>query len=400
MTVIRNIEISRRFDVSPSTVTNWIKRSIEGSEKLILSRVNGKYFIKNTPDNIDLIYRLKNLNSRYKPKAQNTVVKPNNDIYKTFTPNQLADLIYNLEANNFIPLKYSYFAEGADMYFNAVEEELMNSESVSTLSKKETSDYLITVCDDLIKKGYKINVVEIGHDYGTHCLIDLIKYLKAQKAFGKYISICASPRMNQIRLQKVRTWAKVEGICYELDYEQDSLQKTLLESVNAEEKIINLCLFLECCTLNTLDVEYNFSRALQLVSKFNYVVVKSSYKSENKSPLNTKQKTTYKGSGFRKKRWNFIYKLLGITNYVVDDKEEKLPVFFDDSEYYVTCKSDFTIDFGKINYKLDFQFSENICHFVIKRPEVNWYLSKIFNQNLNCSLSKTKSNSLYILINS
>ena len=399
MTVIRNIEISRRFDVSPSTVANWIKRSIEGDEKLILSRVNGKYFIKNTPDNIDLIYRLKNLNSRYKPKVENLVIKPNNDIYKTFTSNQLADLVYNLDTNNFIPLKYSYFAEGADMYFNAVEEELMNSESASTMSKIETGNYLITICDELIKKGYKINLVEVGHDYGTYCLIELIKYLKARKAFNQYISICASPRMNQIRLQKVRTWAKVEGISYHFDYEQDSIQNILLENINEENKTINLCLFLEYCILNSLDVEYNFSRALQLVSKFNHVVIKSAYTKDKSHFFKPKSKTLYKGSGLRKKRWDFIYSLLGIENYVVDDREENLPMLHQNSEYYFTSKTNFTIDFSKINYKVNFKFSENIYHFIMKKPSLDWYIKKLASQNLNYNISKTSSDSIYIQVN-
>ncbi len=399
MTVIRNIEVSRRFDVSPSTVANWIKRSIEGDEKLILSRVNGKYFIKNTPDNIDLIYRLKNLNSRYKPKIENAIIKPNNDIYKTFTPNQLADLVYNLDTNNFIPLKYSYFAEGADMYFNAVEEELMNLESTSTMSKIETGNYLITVCDDLIKKGYKINLVEIGHDYGTYCLIDLIKYLKSQKAFNQYISICASPRMNQIRLQKVRTWAKIEGISYNLDYEQDSIQNTLLENANEDTKTINLCLFLEYCILNSLDVEYNFSRALQLVSKFNYVVIKSTYTNEESHLFKAKSKVLYRGSGLRKKRWNYIYNLLGIENYIVDDREDKLPMLHQSNKYFFTSKTNFTINFTKINYKINFKFSENIYHFIIKKPSLEWYLGKLVSQNLNYNISKTKNDSVYIQIN-
>ena len=363
MSVLLNIDISRQFQIAPNTVKNWIDQTLDGKLNFDLIKVGEKHHIRNTPENIDLIQRLKHVNARFKP-AKKTVaeIEPDPEFYKLFSDRQIIDLIHSIETYNYIPVKYSYFGNGAQFYFNAIEDELRNPTSISALEKEQVSEYLIDTVMSFVRQGFKINLIEIGHDYSTYQLIDTIKELTKLDAFKSYISVSASEAMNKIRLEKVRVWTKHVGKSYNLDYELDSLKEMLF--LEKDEKTINICLALSSCVGNSAVFNSSFHALARNLNNRDFLVISESLYYEENSVSETPAKIMK--SGLRQERYDSFLGYINIGEALLQGDTESFG-FYNISSQYKYFKQKINLKF-KINnspYLLNFERMQKIYYFIL-----------------------------------
>ena len=382
MTVLLNIDISKQFQIAPNTVKNWINQTITGKLNFELVKIGEKMHIKNTPENIDLIHRLKQVNSRFKPKKEIKEITPTEEFYKLFNDRQIIDLIHSIETYNYIPVKYSYFGEGATVYFNAVEDELQNPSSISSLEKNQVSEYLIDTAMSFVRQGYKINLIEIGHDYSTYQLIDTIKELKKLKAFGNYISVSASQQMNKIRLEKVKVWAKHQGKSYQLDYEEDSLKEMLFNE--KDENTVNICLALSSGLGNSAVFNSSFHTLASNLGKQDFLFISESlFFEEPQSPDSLNNNTKIMVSGLRQERYNPILDYLNIKDILLQGEIEAFGFYSIKSQYkYFKQNVNLILKVNNSEYRIDFTQMQKLYYIILANHKLENLIALITNNYL------------------
>ena len=380
MSVLLNIDISRQFQIAPNTVKNWIDQTLNGKLNFDLIKVGEKHHIRNTPENIDLIQRLKHVNARFRP-AKKTVaeIEPNSEFYKLFSDRQIIDLIHSIETYNYIPVKYSYFGNGAQIYFNAIEDELRNPTSISALEQAQVSEYLVDTVMSFVRQGFKINLIEIGHDYSTYQLIDTVKELIKLDAFKSYITVSASEAMNKIRLEKVRVWTKHVGKSYNLDYELDSLKEMLF--LEKDKKTINICLALSSCLGNSAVFTAGFHSLCRNLGNRDFLILSESLFYEEKYVDNNSKIMV---SGLRQERYKPLLENLNLEDLLLQGDIESFGFYSIKSRYnYLKQSIKLKLIVTPSNlYYLEFKKMEKIYYINLANHKLENLISIVTNNYL------------------
>ena len=112
MNIYKNSEVSKKFGVSPSTVSLWIQNSLDGKNNLFLveSKAN-KPKIAKTQGNDDIMMNLKQNGNKYKPLRSSNKLQPKKSFYEVFDKKSIFEIINSMEFS----LNVSNFADG--LYF-------------------------------------------------------------------------------------------------------------------------------------------------------------------------------------------------------------------------------------------------------------------------------------------
>lgn len=242
MTYFKNTELASRYNISESTVRNWIKMAKDGKLELALVRDKGRAYVANSASNIPLIEKLVEKNRKYRNTLAQKSVTPRREFYKVFNQGQIYDIVRNLELHHEIPRQYNYFNGGAVVWDKYVEElaveEVPNLLNRTTALINENQSYL----DNRFSKFEVVNVVDIGVGNALPAK-ELLAYLLAHKKLGRYIAIDISEDMLKIAKRNIYQWfdgqVAFEGYQMDITFErfanilaEDYLKKTTTDAMN------------------------------------------------------------------------------------------------------------------------------------------------------------------------
>ena len=120
-TYFKNTELAARYNISETTVRNWVKTAKLGKLQLELVEHGKRLYVAKSISNIPLIEELVGKNRKYRNSLTVKTISPSRDLFKVFNEAQVYDIVRNLELHHEIPRQYGYFAEGAqawDVYIN------------------------------------------------------------------------------------------------------------------------------------------------------------------------------------------------------------------------------------------------------------------------------------------
>jgi hypothetical protein len=259
MNTLNHSEAGKLVKVSHATIINWIKASKEGHNSLQIA-VNK---LVNNAHNMAELQRLAdNSSARIKASSNtiNNVAGP--ELFKVFSPRQIAEMYSNIESKKQIPLKLTYLGEGAK-YWDRYVENGVKTGNYNT--SRQVSKLLNNTADYLIRKiGQKqVNIIEIGPG-NCDPIREFLGNLVGRGLVAKYVAADISPEMNKIATDKIQSWypeLSTESII--CDIESDDLVDVLynLKSPNT----INLVLFTGSTIGSMDDEEYvlkNLERTL------------------------------------------------------------------------------------------------------------------------------------------
>jgi len=199
-------------------------------------------------------------------------IEPKHSFYELFAYEQIQDLINNIEIHREVPLKYSYFGEGASLW-DAYARRLMNEDELNAINStpkliKANIDYI----DDMLSRFEKVNIVDItiGNAAPAKYLIDHI--LKSGK-LDKYIAIDASKDILRLAEANLAKWfgGKVQFEGYEMDINNTRFSHLIRKEQN-NPKETNLALYLGGTSHNFRSLEASFEVIHDSLSIDDYLI--------------------------------------------------------------------------------------------------------------------------------
>lgn len=246
MQYFRNTDIANTYHVSVRAVSNWIQATHNGRLDLTLHQENGRDYVANTARNIAIITKLVEERRKYRTTKAHKVVTPSPEFYTLFSPEQIVDIISNLEIHREIPRQYNYFDGGA-VHWDDYAQRLAGEEDANIL--KSTIELINLNLDyiDYLVAGKKVNLIDIGPGNALP-VKGLIKHLLARDSLARYTAIDISPEMIHIAESRIADWFKGEvkfnGEIRDIAYERitDILAHDMFTS--EADSTVNIILFL------------------------------------------------------------------------------------------------------------------------------------------------------------
>lgn len=253
MQYFKNSDLTKTYPISEKAIRNWIASAKDHKLDLELHEDDGKHYIADTSKNAAIIERLVNERKKYVNSKARKTVKPRDVFYEIYNQDQIFDIITNIETYGEVPLKYSYFNEGAE-YWDRYSQKLASEDTPNILNR--TVDLLDVNAKYLMSliQGYsKINVVDIGPGNGQPAQ-SFVKRLIDDKRLNRYIAIDISQSMLDKVEQNMQSWFgdnfPYEG--YARDVTHDRFRDVLGEDAVGPESdsVCNLVLLLGCTFAN------------------------------------------------------------------------------------------------------------------------------------------------------
>jgi Histidine-specific methyltransferase, SAM-dependent len=142
----KNAEIANRYKVSLTSIGRYITDSINAKNglELILTHLGPK--IKRQEGNILILDELCGNKSNFKNKTKYHDIYPKSSFYSSYSQEQIASIIRDLECTRSIKHKFLYFKEGADLFLKTWREEKSRAQEYveMQLCFKTQADYLIS----------------------------------------------------------------------------------------------------------------------------------------------------------------------------------------------------------------------------------------------------------------
>lgn len=201
----KNVELADCYSIGESTVRNWIKLAKDGRLPLKLQKVNGRVHIAKLNSNIEIIEKLLVQNKKYRNSRAVKTISPKPEFYRVFQKHHIHDLIRSLELYKEVPLKFTYFRNGAKIWDEYVTD-LYNNQTpsipVETMNLlRQSEDYIFK----RLSKYQKVNFVDIGVGNAIpikEILGDLIEQCKVDT----YTAIDLSPDIIKIATDNIKKW--------------------------------------------------------------------------------------------------------------------------------------------------------------------------------------------------
>jgi hypothetical protein len=244
MKFLKNTEIAKKYNVSRPTVGKWIIAAKNKDNLLELTEIDGVSYILDSKHNQKELENLKNKGSKFRNKIGYELLTVDDRFYKVFSESQSIEIITSLESDHIIPLKYTYFDQGAKMWDEYVKADMEDSE----FSTKKEEKILITSSLDYLQlklqKYKKVNIIDIGpgNGYASKPVID--KLLDLEKKV-QYTGIDISTTMLEILETNLSTWYPNLNTEYQaLDIDFDIFRNLLFFNRHSfKEDSCNLILF-------------------------------------------------------------------------------------------------------------------------------------------------------------
>ncbi len=204
MTFFKTQYITNKFNVSTTTVYNWIKGAINNENLLKLEKVKDKYYVINSEANLFEMKRLSDQGRKNKPRFNSVKLTANPDFYNIFTPTQVIEIIHDLNNYNEIQHKFTYLGIGAKRWGQYVEDTVNKKISVGTTN---TTKALETVNQFLQNKlsDSKINIFDIGLG-DCFPVKNYLNSLIQRNSLNAYIGLDISQDIINMGLANIKKW--------------------------------------------------------------------------------------------------------------------------------------------------------------------------------------------------
>lgn len=199
-------ELAGLYGVNRRTVTNWVKQTQEGKLDLELGKYNGEFYIIKSRSNQNRLDNIVEERQKYLNNRSRKHLKPSQDFYKIYNEQQIYDIIQSLQLHRELPLQYSYFGEGAEIWNDF--RNRPNDKFDTTFLVESNLSYL----DALLEKYDKVNVVDVGVGNGMGSR-DILTYLHKKGKINKYIGIDISQDMLSLAEGNINEWFNNEITC-------------------------------------------------------------------------------------------------------------------------------------------------------------------------------------------
>jgi uncharacterized SAM-dependent methyltransferase len=253
MNFLKNSHIAKLYNISRPTVGKWIIAAKNNDNLLELVEIDGVEYIIDSKHNHKEIENLKYKGGKYRNKIGYELLIPDKKIYNIFNESQVIEMITSLKTNKIIPLKFTYFDIGAEMWDNYVNEDLKNKDYSYNREQeiliKSTLDYLKLKIDSYSK----INIIDIGtgNGYISRSVID--KVISLNKDI-KYTGVDISSSMIEILKKNLNEWYPNLKASFEVaDIDYAVLRDLLFFNKHDSENSCNLVLFFGSTIGNVYD---------------------------------------------------------------------------------------------------------------------------------------------------
>lgn len=387
MQTFRNIDIAKIYGVSNPTVINWINAAVKKQNMLKLTTVKNKLKVIDSPENREELQRLKDKGTVHKSTYIET--KPTEDFYKTFTPNEVAEIATNLDIHKEISLKFTYKGIGGQLWDQYVIE---GKEAGTYTTTTKLSNLLANTFEFLeykIAKYNKVNIIDIGPGNCESILPFLTKLAKSGK-LGKYIAVDISQSMLDIAKKRInKEFQNVEFEGIESDIEKSDLLEIGIKAKKEGE--INIFLFVGS-TIGSLD-EYKTLANLKSSLSDNDIL----YFSNKVFQTTEKSKTGHVVDNYEQLFW--IPEMLGIkTNPnnligLYDDKTDtRTVVFRPDNDYQIE------FDLGGVKKQIRIYKGEDVVVWRHKMSTTNQIIEDLGRAKLSLTQMTKENDFSHVLI--
>lgn len=238
----KSTELADLYGVSRRTVTNWVKQTQEGKLGLELFNKDGSAYVLKSEHNQLILQTLVHERRKYVNTRSSKIASPTPDFYKTYSDQQIHDIIRSLNVIKELPLQYSYIGEGA-MIWDQFRTRPNRNFDPEILIPANIS-YLNTILDEY---DY-VNIVDIGVGNGSGAK-SLVSQLHKNGKLKRYIGLDISPNMLEITAQNMKEWFDNEVKCetYVRDITTETFSDLISEPPDTNSKetsTINLVLLL------------------------------------------------------------------------------------------------------------------------------------------------------------
>lgn len=252
----KNTELAELYNVSEKTVRNWIQAASLGNLDLELHDDNKKLRIANTAHNTFLIEQLAHKGEKYKNTRGKKVVTPAPEFYKTYSVEEIYDIISNIDINREIPHKYSYYAQGAQVWDEYVRKQSTDPFPGALTYTVDLLELSSGYLEKFLKAHTGVNIVDLGVG-NAYPVKNFLQYLVDHELPHRYIAIDASQDMIDIARKNITDWFgdKVPFEGHILDINYDKFNHLLVSDSFAPKNtsIINIALFLGGTIANLRD---------------------------------------------------------------------------------------------------------------------------------------------------
>jgi len=241
------VEIASLYGVSESAVRNWIEAAREGRLNLELHEHAGRFFIASTPNNKLIMQQQAEQGKKYRNAAHHRVITPAPEFYKIYNSAQVADIVSELDIYREIPLKYSYFNGGAELWDKHVQK-LIDEPALDfwTFTNK-LMNLNKAYIGDLLGDSRRVNIIDLGAGTAMPDKV-LMTYLIEQGILGRYIGIDLSEAMLSITRKNLTSWFgdQIAIETYVRDINIERFNDLLIEESfhHSSKKPINIVLLL------------------------------------------------------------------------------------------------------------------------------------------------------------
>ena len=111
--LIKNYTVSKKIGIAHPTIARWVDNALKNENNLQIGEKKGRYFIIDNDHNWAEIDRLKEKALKFRNKKSFEHIDAPDILYKIFDEAQLIDIISSIETYHEIPLRYSFYNEGA-----------------------------------------------------------------------------------------------------------------------------------------------------------------------------------------------------------------------------------------------------------------------------------------------
>lgn len=247
MKYFKNTQLAKLYHVSEKSVRNWTSAALEGKLDLQIIEENGHQYIANTAKNTAIVEQLVLRGKKYKNSRGFKRVVPSKKFYEIYSPQQVIDIVANLDIYHESPLQYTYFNGGARRWDSYVKRLLRDDESNALSNTVNLLNMSTDYLDMLLEGCTGVNIIDLG--VGNAMPVrELVQHFQTKKLLKRYIGIDISKDMLDIARDNLSKWfdnsVQAEWHLRDLTYERFS-DLLAVDAFGSEAgSIINIVLFL------------------------------------------------------------------------------------------------------------------------------------------------------------
>lgn len=367
MAILKNIDIAKKFGVSPATVKNWITYAKQEKIQLDLTKIMGRFFIKDTQQNLDRLTKLKTKGVKFRSRSKPAEIHLNPVLYECFDDEQIYELMNSLKHHSYIPKQYFDYKEGARLQYDSI----LDSFEAGKYTKHAVTNIGVNVTSSVIniynkcenKDGLVINIFESVGDVGSHIISNLLTELTNRKINYNYIIVSRSEDFINLKRIYLKKFYNKDIKVIKADF--FNIQRLQFSPYLSNDSV-NFFIFplgYLCGVVDANKVLLNVKQILR--PNIDYVIVDIDISDHI---IDHKKHTANSNLAVMQHKYIFFFKYLNIFNYCENVVYERT----DNRQYvykYLSANNDISINFkiGEENHIVEIKKDQKIVYNHIKK---------------------------------